>query len=416
VWILPAGREVEGTLTVTLKGFSVEIPQLRLVGTESMRVPVNLRVKTSKSDLWWPRGYGESPLFPLKVTFHPTSTSNSSQVQEQTVSVGFRKARIVQDPIKGQEGLTFYIEVNNVPVFAKGANWIPADAFESRVNASVIRGLVKSAYDANMNTLRNWGGGIYQHDAFYQICDELGIMVWEEFMFACSMYPRDDQFLDTVQEEVRHQVLRLMHHPSLIIWSGNNENELALGSGSATGWYKETQSNPFRYVVDYNYLNTDTVYRTVHELDASRPWLPSSPSNGILLEEPYVERWGNPAAPEWGDVHFYDYTSDCTDVSIYPKPRFASEYGFQSLPNLRSMSEVSLPEDWSPHSPFMEHRQHHPNGNAELDRSIKVSPRRSLPSRLTELLSNTSGTPIPPSKRKCLKIGCTSLSAFRRFA
>merc|ERR1712137_452404 len=177
------------------------------------------------------------------------------------------------------------------------------------------------------------------------------------------MYPRDQEFLNSVQEEVKHQVLRLMSHPSIIIWSGNNENELALN-----GWYKETKVNPFRYVVDYNYLNTETLYRTVQEYDPSRVWLPSSPSNGIIETEPYVERWGqDPGSSYWGDVHFYDYTNLCTNTSIYPTPRFASEYGFQSYPLLNSMEKISIPEDWSPHSPFMIHRQHHPDGNEVLD-------------------------------------------------
>jgi beta-mannosidase len=223
-----------------------------------------------------------------------------------------------------------------------------------------------------MNVLRNWGGGIYQHEYFYQSCDEKGIMVWEEFMFACAMYPRDSSFLSTVQNEVQHQILRLMYHPSLIIWSGNNENELALGSGSSIGWYPETEINPYRYVVDYNYLNTDTLYRNLQKYEPVRPWLPSSPSNGILRLDPYVERWGNPASEYWGDVHYYNYVDLCTNTSIYPKPRFASEYGFQSYPNLLEFSQVSEPEDWSVFSDFLRHRQHHPRGNEQLDNQIKM--------------------------------------------
>ena len=150
-----------------------------------------------------------------------------------------------------------------------------------------------------MNIVRNWGGGIYQHDYFYQFCDRNGLMVWEEFMFACAMYPRDDQFLSTIREEVKHQVRRLMYHPSIVIWSGNNENEAALG-----GWYPETIENPYRYVVDYNYLNTETVRKTLLEQDVSRPWLPSSPSNGVLRVDPYVERWGNVYSDYYGLLFF----------------------------------------------------------------------------------------------------------------
>ena len=207
-------------------------------------------------------------------------------------------------------------------------------------------------------------------------------MVWEEFMFACGMYPRDDAFLNTVKEEVYNQVLGVMHHPSIIIWSGNNENELALGSGSSTGWYAETELNPFLYVIDYNYLNTETLYKTISKLDPSRPWIPSSPSNGILETEPYVERWNNPASPHWGDVHYYNYDDLCTNTSIYPSPRFASEYGFQSYPTLSILSNVSLPEDWAVFSPWMMHRQHHPRGNYQLDNQMMVN-YLSLPSFLS---------------------------------
>lgn len=346
------------------------INDINLEQKESIVVTLNLTLSNIQSNLlWWPRGYGNPNLFPMTISF--SSSRNTSQVEENEIYVGLRSIDIIKEPLS--IGETFFIQVNNVPIFAKGANWIPADAFESRVTDSVIEEILQSAYDANMNTIRNWGGGIYQHDKFYEICDQKGLLVWEEFMFACAMYPRDKNFLNTVKEEVKHQVLRLMKHPSIIIWSGNNENELALGSGSSTGWYMETRINPYRYVVDYNYLNTDTLYNTIHEYDKTRPWLPSSPSNGILETNPYVERWGNPASPYWGDVHYYNYKDLCTDISIYPTPRFASEYGFQSYPSFRKMAEISLPEDWKPFSAFMNHRQHHPRGNEELDLQIRVS-------------------------------------------
>ena len=372
VWLLPASVEVVGSVSASVYGTSTKIDDVQLSGLSPITVHLHLSIESlPASELWWPRGYGEQPLHPLTVSFVPST--NSSAIQQEEKLVGFRLVEVIQEPLARQlEGLSFFIQVNNVPVFAKGANWIPADAFESRVTPEVLEDLLQSAYDANMNTVRNWGGGIYQHDLFYEICDKKGLMVWEEFMFACSMYPRDAAFLNTVKEEVKHQVLRLMSHPSIIIWSGNNENELAMGSSTATAWYVETTINPFRYVVDYSYLNTDTVYQTIHEYDPSRPWLPSSPSNGILTTEPYVERWGNPGSSKWGDVHFYNYLDVCTDVSIYPTPRFTSEYGFQSYPNFRAMAEVSLPEDWDPNSKFLLHRQHHPDGNGELDRQIKV--------------------------------------------
>lgn len=138
-------------------------------------------------------------------------------------------------------------------MFAKGSNWIPADSFENRVSEDQLRFLLQSAADCHMNMIRVWGGGIYQSEEFYDLCDRLGLMIWQDMMFACAMYPRDDEFLEDVRHEIHHQIARMSHHPSIAIWSGNNENEGALH------WYKETNDNPFLYVEDYSVLYTETV-------------------------------------------------------------------------------------------------------------------------------------------------------------
>lgn len=143
--------------------------------------------------------------------------------------------------------------MNGVNIFAKGSNWIPADSFEDRVTKNVLEFLLQSAADTNMNMIRVWGGGIYQSEEFYDICDRLGLMIWQDMMFACAMYPRDNEFLTTVRAEIDYQVARLSHHPSIAVWSGNNENEGALH------WYQEINENPFLYVEDYCVLYTDTV-------------------------------------------------------------------------------------------------------------------------------------------------------------
>eukprot|EP01094_Clydonella_sp_ATCC50884_P019732 TRINITY_DN3927_c0_g1_i1.p1 TRINITY_DN3927_c0_g1~~TRINITY_DN3927_c0_g1_i1.p1 ORF type:complete len:944 (+),score=224.15 TRINITY_DN3927_c0_g1_i1:90-2921(+) len=323
-----------------------------------------LALRVTSPGLWWPINLGAQKLYELVVSLED---ENGAVFQKSVTRVGFRSFSIEQQSVQGQLGTSFFFQVNGVPVFAKGANWIPADSFESRVDDEVLEDLLNSAVEANMNTIRNWGGGIYQHDKFYELCDELGLMVWEEFMFACAMYPRDSAFLDNIQQEVRHQVRRLASHPSLVIWSGNNENEAALG-----GWYPETRKNPYRYGVDYAVLNTQTVRATLLEEDRTRPFLPSSPSNGVVEEDPYVQRWGNVGSEHWGDVHYYNYEAMCTDVSTFPDPRFASEYGFQSFPSFATIATVSEQGDWAPHSPLMEHRQHHPEGTSQLDKQMKM--------------------------------------------
>ena len=233
-------------------------------------------------------------------------------------------------------------------------------------------------------------------------------------MFACAMYPRDKAFLDEVEAEVAHQVRRLAYHPALALWSGNNENEAAL-----TGWYPETKSNPYRYVVDYNYLNTETLFRTLRKYDPSRAWLPSSPSNELLQEEPYVERWGDPYSDLFGDLHYYDYDTLCTDVTAFPTPRFASEYGWQSFPSLYTMAEASQPDDWAYDSPLMQHRQHHPDGTEQINAMMKVRTLINLglgaaTDTLSHSVSSLSQRMTMP--RNSLKTGATLVSVCSRCA
>eukprot|EP01125_Pyxidicula_operculata_P015159 TRINITY_DN511_c0_g1_i3.p1 TRINITY_DN511_c0_g1~~TRINITY_DN511_c0_g1_i3.p1 ORF type:complete len:526 (+),score=118.64 TRINITY_DN511_c0_g1_i3:507-2084(+) len=251
-------------------------------------------------------------------------------------------------------------------MFAKGANFIPVDSFESRVTEERIRKLLKSAVDANMNMIRTWGGGIYQHDYFYDLCDQMGLMVWEEMMFACAMYPRDPAFLDSVRQEISEQVKRLAYHPSIVIWGGNNENEAALG------WYNETRDNPNLYVVDQAALYIDTIHTTIYSIDPKRPFLMSSPSNGaISYSNPYVHRWGNPYSQNYGDTHYYNYNDMCTDESILPNSRFVSEYGFPSYPSVYTWVDVTIPSDLSFNSSMMNHRMRHPDGIQQIINQMK---------------------------------------------
>lgn len=154
-----------------------------------------------------------------------------------------------------------------------------------------------------MNTIRVWGGGIYQQDCFYDICDELGIMVWQEFMFACAMYPVDDEFLNSVKNETECQVKRLMSHPCIILWSGNNENEEAL----VKGWYKETKENPFIFTIDYHRLYHEIIMQTVLGLDQHRQFISSSPNNGVISYSPFIERFRSETGnnDDYGDSHYY---------------------------------------------------------------------------------------------------------------
>ncbi|KAF3845161.1 hypothetical protein F7725_008324 [Dissostichus mawsoni] len=281
----------------------------------------DLHINTSSEvKLWWPNGHGEQPSYLLTV----------GGLQDGFTILNTES----KEPVVGSPGLSFYFRINGKPIFLKGSNWIPANSFQDRVTPDVLRNLLQSAVDANMNALR----------------------VWQDFMFACAMYPTDEDFLQTVREEVLHQVQRLKSHPSIIIWSGNNENEAALAT---------IESEKPTYLTDYVKLYVDNIRGIVQEEDQSRPFLVSSPTNGFESEqEGFVAK--NPYDAHYGDTHFYTYTEDCLDWRTFPRTRFASEYGYQSWPSFSTLQPVSIEEDWSYNSPFFVHRQHHDSGNQQM--------------------------------------------------
>uniref|UniRef100_A0A3Q3XH45 Beta-mannosidase n=1 Tax=Mola mola TaxID=94237 RepID=A0A3Q3XH45_MOLML len=323
----------------------------------SFTLAVNTVLDMQENVLWWPNGHGDQPFYSLTVR----GFQDVSLILKTQSKVYFRTVELVQEPIAGSPGLSFYFRINRKPIFLKGSNWIPAHSFQDQVTPAVLTNLLQSAVDANMNTLRVWGGGVYEQDLFYSICDELGIMVWQDFMFACAMYPTDDDFLETVREEVVQQVQRLKSHPSVIIWSGNNENEAAL----ATNWFDIPALQTPTYLKDYVTLYVDNIRAIVQKEDQSRPFLVSSPTNGAESEQ---EGWvaANPYDPRYGDTHFYSYVPDCWDWRAFPRTRFASEYGFQSWPSFSTLQPVSIKEDWSYDSRFTSHRQHHQDGNQQM--------------------------------------------------
>ncbi|XP_068574186.1 beta-mannosidase [Cebidichthys violaceus] len=317
-----------------------------------------LNINTSSQvKLWWPNGHGDQPFYRLTVR----GFQGRFMILNTESKVYFRSVELVQQPVVGSPGLSFYFRINGKPIFFKGSNWIPAHSFQDQVTPAVLRNLLQSAVDASMNTLRVWGGGVYEQDLFYSLCDEMGIMVWQDFMFACAMYPAEDDFIQTVREEVLQQVQRLKSHPSIITWSGNNENEAAL----ATDWFNIPVSQRPTYLKDYVTLYVNNIRAVVQEEDQSRPFLVSSPTNGAESEQ---EGWvaANPYDLHYGDTHFYSYTLDCWDWTTFPRTRFASEYGFQSWPSFSTLQPVSVPEDWSYNSNFSSHRQHHEDGNQQM--------------------------------------------------
>ena len=343
--------------------------------------------------LWWPRGTGEANLYELQAAICiegddcddlETARANgaafaiapeeaSGRLLKKTV--GLRTVELVTEkgkpPSAGlPNGTSFYFRVNGMPIFAKGANVIPSHVFPTEEWKSNDRWswLLQQAAEANMNMVRVWGGGRYQPDEWYEMASRLGLMVWQEMIFACALYPTDKDFLSLVGREVREQVSRLAHHPSIVIWGGNNENEAALN------WYQQSRNNRDLYLADYVALYVDTVMPAIRAADyEGRPSVDTSPSNGVISQpDPYVKRWGktstkaDPSAGSWGDIHYYNYQADCEDPSTYPLARFVSEHGFQSFPAFDTYSKVTASADWSRESHFSEFRMRHPDGNAQM--------------------------------------------------
>jgi len=223
-----------------------------------------------------------------------------------------------------------------------------------------------------MNMVRVWGGGLYQIDKFYDLADELGLMVWQEMAFACALYPRDKAFLASVTKEIEQQALRLQHHASIVVWGGNNENEGALS------WYAESRAHRDLYVADYTALYVDTALAALRRVDPTVAFIDSSPSKGLISAEPYAKRWGHVEDVRWGDVHYYNYDADCEDASTYPRARFVSEHGFQSFPSFSEYQPVLAREDWARNSSLLFWRQRHEHGqeqlHAMLARHFRVPP------------------------------------------
>ena len=336
---------------------------------------VDFTVPKSQVELWWPNGHGSQVLYDIALTVSLVNkkTGGIIRLADTTTyrrSFAFRTIELVQESLA--VGRSFYFRVNSRPIFMKGSNWIPAHVLPEKVTADYLEDLLYSAQEAHMNMLRVWGGGIYELDDFYRIADEQGILIWQDFMFACSMYPADEASLANVAAEVRHQVRRLQRHASIAVWAGNNENEAALRQN----WYG-TDANFSVYKDDYIRLYVDTIRPIVTSLDRSRSFVVSSPSNGIQSEQDsYLSL--NPGSTLYGDIHNYNYAANTWDWHVYPKPRFCSEYGFQSFPSFELMEGVSVAADWAFNSEWMQHRQHHPNGNLELPWQIHLNLRIDL--------------------------------------
>lgn len=271
------------------------------------------------------------------------------------------KVELVQKP--DEKGSSFYFNINGKPVYMKGANYIPSDAFVTRMTKDDYRKMLLMAKDANMNMLRVWGGGIYEDDYFYDLCDSLGIYIWQDFMFAGTMVPGDDPFLANVKEEVLYQVKRLRNHKSIVLWCGNNEIDEAFFKW---GWHRSFRISPtdsVRLWHDYEKLFKDSIPAWLKQVDNSRPYINTSPR----------QHWSVPKSITEGDSHYWGTWWGGEDFEVFENKtgRFISEYGMQAMPNYASILAISQPQDRYLFSDVLQNHQRAGNGFKKLEGYLK---------------------------------------------
>lgn len=333
-----------GYLWITISNLTnITIPLSTSITNPSYAVSFNFTVDNVQP--WWPNGLGSQTIYVANVTYIPP-LSVSSTVSSLVFPLSFQKTYIRQPPVNDTyNGNLFYLEINGQPMFTKGSNYVPYDAFDERVTYSRLDAMFQSFRAANYNLVRVWGGGLYPSNTFYELAQRYGILVAQEAMFACAQYPVNTPFLTSVTQEITDNVKRIQKYP-IAWWSGNNENE----------WiYAKVNTPSGTY---YGILNYDTVLTVFDSYDGTRPIVGSSPSNGN--ESSAFPSSPNPNSPVRGDMHEYNYTTNCWDAEDgYPRPRFASEFGWQSYPSFYSWAEYVSPQYWFYWSTVMQNRDHH---------------------------------------------------------
>lgn len=276
-------------------------------------------------------------------------------------SARYAPVKLIQE--KDSIGESFYFTVDGKPVFMRGANWIPGDVFLPRMTPARYRQLLVAAKQANINMLRVWGGGIYEDDIFYDLCDSLGIYVWQDFMFAGAMYPADTGFVKSIREEATYNILRLRKHPCIVLWCGNNEIDEAWHNW---GWQNQFQLNAQDSALlwnEYKQIFHQLLPTLVKQLDAQRAYITTSPQIG----------WGRKESMTQGDSHFWGLWWGLQPIAVMKEkvPRFMSEYGMQAMPNWSSITSYSIPADWDTASLVMRIHQKHPTGYSTLANYLK---------------------------------------------
>lgn len=318
------------------------------VGDAAPHTPIHHSQFTiHNSQLWWPNGYGAQPLYQVIISLH----QGDRLLDQRQYQLGLRTIELRQEA--DQWGRSFEFMVNGVPIFAKGSNWIPADSFPTRISDDYLEALIRGAAETHQNMLRVWGGGFFEEERFYDLCDRYGILVWQDFIFSCSVYPLDDpEFLENVHVEVQENVRRLRHRASLALWCGNNEMEWGWADW---GW---TRPDLADMKTTYDRFFHHTLPEWCAAEDPDHAYWPSSPSS----DTPFAD----PNGQQQGDAHYWDVWHGRKPFTAYRNqyPRFMSEFGFQALPPLNTIRTFADEADWNMTSYVMEQHQKNASGNS----------------------------------------------------
>jgi beta-mannosidase len=325
-----------------------DLAEITLDGTTTSAV---LELSVPDVALWWPQGYGAQPLYPVEVSL----AGADQKLDHWHGRVGFRTVALETTP--DQHGTPFVVRVNDVELFVRGANWIPDDCFPARLDRARYAQRLTQARDANINLIRVWGGGIYESEDFYDVCDELGVLVWQDFLFACAAYAEEEPLRGEIVAEAREAVTRLSAHPSLAMWNGCNEN---IWGHEDWGWQDHLVGRSW----GWGYY-TEVLPAIVAELDPTRPYSPGSPYS-------MSPRW-HPNDPAHGTMHIWDVWNQL-DYTAYADylPRFVSEFGFQGPPTWATLTRAIHDAPLRPDSPGMLAHQKAEDGQDKMARGLKA--------------------------------------------
>jgi len=345
--VLSLERWADEALTARLHVVAPDGEEMMAETAVSPTTTTTLNLPITQPQLWWPNGYGEQPLYQVEVTLR----QGEDIIDQRSYQLGLRTLELRQEEDKW--GCSFEFMVNGVPIFAKGSNWIPADSFPTRITDDSLETLIRGAAETHQNMLRVWGGGFFEEERFYDLCDRYGILVWQDFIFSCSVYPLDDPaFLENVRIEVTENVRRLRHRASLALWCGNNEMEWGWADW---GWTRPDLED-MKTAYDRFFHHTLAEWCSAEDPDTA--YWPSSPSSNIPFE--------NPNGQQQGDAHYWDVWHGRKPFTAYRDqfPRFMSEFGFQALPPLATIRTFADKADWNMTSYIMERHQKNDSGNS----------------------------------------------------